>query len=416
MTAKISIETPRVYAPLLHPSRYKGAWGGRGSGKSHHFAEQVVEFCLSQHGARVVCVREVQKSLKESAKRLIEDKIEALGVGAYFRVKSGDIETPGNGAIIFQGLQDHTAETIKSLEGFNRAWVEEAQTLSARSLEMLRPTIRSPGSEIWFSWNPRSSADPVDAFLRGPTPPGDAIIVKANYSDNPFFPKELEAERAFDEKNARERYGHVWLGEYEPTALGAIWDRLTIHSTRRDVAPVMNRIVVAVDPAGSSAPGADENGIVVCGRGEDDHGYVLDDVTIKGSPRQWADRALAAFDRYDADAIVIETNYGGEMVAQTLRGVRPGIRLVEVKATRGKHVRAEPIAALYSLGRVHHVGTFPELEDQMCATTAGGYEGPGSPDRMDAMVWGLTELMPQMVTTRTREVHVEPLGEGGWMG
>jgi hypothetical protein len=412
----LRIETPRVFLPLLQDARYKGAHGGRGSGKSHHFAESLVEDCLVHSGTRAVCIREVQKTLKESAKRLIEDKIEALGVSQYFNVKSTEIETPGGGVVIFQGMQDHTAESIKSLEGFDRAWCEEAQTLSARSLELLRPTIRAPGSQIWFSWNPRSATDPVDALLRGEHPPEDAIVVRANYSDNPFFPKELEAERSYDEQHKRDRYGHIWLGEYEPMAVGAIWDRVTIHNTRRDKAPVMGRILVGVDPAGSSAPGADEHGIIVGGRGEDNEGYVLDDLSTKGPPRHWAERACAAYDLHNADAIVCETNYGGEMVANTIKSVRPDIRVIEVRATRGKHVRAEPIAALYSLGRVHHVGTFPILEDQMCATTSSGYEGDGSPDRMDAMVWVMTELFPSMTQTKTRTVSLPPMGAGGWMG
>lgn len=357
-----------------------------------------VERCLLRQGSRGVCIREVQKTLKESAKRLIEDKIRDLGVGDKFDIKYDSITTPGDGIILFQGMQDHTAESIKSLEGFDWAWVEEAQTMSARSLEMLRPTIRKPDSEIWFSWNPRSAKDPVDEFLRGMTPPPNAIVVRANYLDNPFFPEVLEIERAFDEQNNRARYGHIWLGEYEPMAAGAIWDRLVLHTGRRQPAdaPRMKRTVVAVDPAVSSEPGSDEHGIVVCAIGEDERGYVLDDFTTRGTPEQWAKRVFAAYDRYDADAIVIETNQGGEMVRHTLKSVRKGPSIIEVRATRGKHVRAEPISSLYSLGKISHVGTFPELEDQMCLMTAAGYEGEGSPDRVDAMVWGFTELFPKL--------------------
>ncbi|MDA0335380.1 MAG: PBSX family phage terminase large subunit [bacterium] len=412
----LQIETPRVFVPLLEPARYKGAYGGRGSGKSHHFAEGLVEDCLMHSGTRAVCIREVQKSLKESAKRLIEDKIESLGVSQYFNVKSTEIETPGGGVIIFQGMQDHTAESIKSLEGFHRAWCEEAQTLSARSLELLRPTIRAPGSQLWFSWNPRSVNDPVDSLLRGPKPPADSIVVRANYSENPFFPRELKTEREFDAQHKRDRYGHIWLGEYEPMAVGAIWDRLTIHNSRREKAPTMGRILVGVDPAGSSAPGADEHGIIVGGLGEDGEGYVLDDMSTKGSPRQWGERVCAAHDLHSADAVVCETNYGGEMVANTIQSMRPDIRVIEVHATRGKHVRAEPIAALYSLGRIHHVGTFPTLEDQLCGMTAAGYEGDGSPDRLDAMVWVMAELFPAMTRPKTRTATIKPLGVGGWMG
>lgn len=370
--------------------------GGEGSGKSHFFAEALVEKCILEPGLRAVCLREVQKTLKESAKRLIEDKIQALGLGSLFEVQNDCIKAPGGGTIIFQGLADHTAESIKSLEGFRVAWVEEAQTLSERSLEMLRPTIRAPGSEIWMSWNPRNATDPVDMLLRGTDVPPDAVVVRANYSDNPFFPDELEQERRFDQRTKRDRYAHIWLGEYEPAALGAIWDRLTLHQCRRDDVPVLTRIVVAVDPAVSSEPGSDENGIIVVALGEDGHGYVLDDVSVKGPPRKWAERAIAAYDRYDADSIVIEVNQGGDMCRHTLQSVRPGVPVSEVRASRGKHVRAEPIAALYALGRVHHVETFGKLEDQMCLMTAGGYEGQGSPDRVDALVWGLSHLFPSL--------------------
>lgn len=401
----LRIPTARVFVPLLAPSRYKGAYGGRGSGKSHFFAEAAVERCVQVRGTRIVCVREVQKSLKESVKLLMQDKIASLDVGSHFRTLDDRIVTPGDGVIVFQGMQDHTAESVKSLEGFDIAYVEEAQTLTARSLEFLRPTIRKPGSELWFSWNPRNASDPVDALLRGPTPPPDAAVVRANYMDNPFFPAVLEAERQYDEAHKRDRYAHIWLGDYEPAAVGAIWDRLTIQNGRRAEAPEMARILVGVDPAVSSEPGSDETGIVVCGIGADGRGYVLDDVSRVGTPQQWASAAIAAVDRWDADAIVAETNQGGEMVAATIRSVRPSVRVIEVRATRGKHVRAEPISALYTLGRVSHVGSFPKLEDQMCLMTAEGYMGEGSPDRCDAMVWAFTELFPRM-TRKTAPVQM----------
>ena len=187
----LKIETAAVFLPLLEPARYKAAFGGRGSGKSHFFADLIIEDSLKHKGLRSVCIREVQKSLKDSAKRLIEDKLKehGLGVADGFKVFREAIETPGDGIITFQGMQDHTAESIKSLEGFKRAWAEEAQTLSAQSLALLRPTIRAEESELWFSWNPRRKTDPVDQMLRSDTPPTGAAVVRANWSDNPWFPK-----------------------------------------------------------------------------------------------------------------------------------------------------------------------------------------------------------------------------------
>lgn len=221
----LRIETAPIFEPLLHPARYKGAWGGRGSGKSHFFAELLIEECLLNPGLRAVCIREVQKSLKESAKRLIEDKLKQFNLGEAqgFKVLMDRIETPGNGVIIFQGMQDHTAESIKSLEGYSRAWIEEAQTLSARSLGLLRPTIRAEGSELWFSWNPTRKSDPVDQMLRGPEIPTGAVVVKANWSDNPWFPAVLEQERLDCLRTQPEAYDHIWEGGYAAVMQGAYY-------------------------------------------------------------------------------------------------------------------------------------------------------------------------------------------------
>lgn len=213
-------EIPEVFEPLLEPARYKGAHGGRGSGKSHFFAEQLIEDHLAIRGLASVCIREVQKTLAQSSKRLIEKKIVELGVGSYFNVLADKIEAPGGGLIIFQGMQDHTAESIKSLEGYGRAWIEEAQTLSHRSLTLLRPTIRAEGSEIWASWNPRRKSDAIDDFLRR-RKPENATVVVANWRDNPWFPDVLEEERRLDLQRYPERYEHIWEGDYVKALEGA---------------------------------------------------------------------------------------------------------------------------------------------------------------------------------------------------
>jgi phage terminase large subunit len=225
MTQELTIETARVFEPLTKPSRYKGAWGGRGSGKSHFMAGAVVEHCLLHPGSRVVCIREVQKTLAQSAKLLIENKIQEFGVGSLFRVLYDRVETPGGGLIIFQGMVDATAESIKSLEGYNIAWVEEAQTLSQRSLALLRPTIRADGSEIWFSWNPRRKSDAVDEFLRGQKPE-NSIVARVNWRDCPWFPSVLEQERQLDLQRYPDRYHHTWEGDYARAFEGAYFAKV----------------------------------------------------------------------------------------------------------------------------------------------------------------------------------------------
>jgi phage terminase large subunit len=221
---KLQIPTARVFKPLLAPSRYKGAWGGRGSGKSHFFGELLVEECVRRPGTRAVCIREYQKTLSQSSKHLIETKIQTFDLGDQFEVTKENIRAPGGGLILFQGMQDHTAESIKSLEGCRLAWVEEAQTLSARSLSLLRPTIRESDSEIWFSWNPRRKADAVDEFLRAKKP-DNATVVNSNWRDNPWWNATLEEERKLDLDRYPDRYDHIWEGAYATAFEGAYFSR-----------------------------------------------------------------------------------------------------------------------------------------------------------------------------------------------
>lgn len=211
----VDIPVARAYVPLLRPSRYKGARGGRGSAKSRFFAGNLIDEMLRRPKLRFVCIREIQRTLDQSVKRLIEDEIKRYDVGDRFIVKNNQLETPEGGIVIFQGMQDHTAESIKSLEGFNRAWVEEAQTLSQRSLDLLRPTLREADSEIWFSWNTRHKNDPVDRFFFGDNPPPDAIVVHTTWRDNPWFPDVLRAEMEWDRSIDQEKFEHIWDGAYE---------------------------------------------------------------------------------------------------------------------------------------------------------------------------------------------------------
>lgn len=212
--------------------------------------------------------------------------------------------------------------------------------------------------------------------------------------------------------NLAERFLAQITAKYEGTRLGrqeldaeilddlpgALWSRAWIDAARRP-APLLKRIVVGIDPAVTSQETSDDpgtHGLSVCGMGHDERGYVLEDASMQGTPLDWARRAVALYRHHGADMIVAEVNNGGDMVKSTIRSVDPLVPVKLVRATRGKHVRAEPVAALYEQGRVSHVATFAGLEDQLCQFTTAGYEGEGSPDRADAMVWALTELFPDM--------------------
>lgn len=218
-------------------------------------------------------------------------------------------------------------------------------------------------------------------------------------------------------KQVEERYGGTRLGrqELEGEVLddmpGALWTRDDIDTYRKPEAPQMDRIVVAVDPAVTSGEEADETGIVAVGISRDadgnQRGYVLADRSLRGTPDEWASAAVDLYHELDADRIVAEKNQGGEMVSAVLRAKDRNVPITLVTATRGKIIRAEPISALYEQGRIHHVGRFDKLEDQMCLFTRDADRSPGnSPDRVDALVWGLSSLF-QKITGRRKRIEVE---------
>lgn len=203
-------------------------------------------------------------------------------------------------------------------------------------------------------------------------------------------------------------------GEILGDIQGALWHLSTIdlyrhklkfdeNGTRIESLPEMKRILVGVDPAVSNTEKSDEHGVIVAGAANGE-GYILEDGSLKGSPLDWAQQAVALHDKWQADGIVVEVNQGGEMCKQTLLTVRSNLNIIMVRASRGKHVRAEPVSALYAQGRVHHVGCFPELEQQMTHMTNEGYMGDASPDRCDALVWVLSELFPNLLSSDSGEM------------
>lgn len=251
MSRIISLPTARVFTPLLEPARDKGVWSGRGAGKSHFFAGLAVEDALAHpgenggEGLRMVCIREIQKDLAQSAKALVESKISAMGLTEAdgFKVYREAIQLPNDGLMIFKGMNDYTADSVKSLEGFHRSWWEEAQTATARSIQLLRPTMRAAGSQLWWSWNPRRKKDPIELMLRGERIPTGAKIISASWRDNPWFGPELEQERLDSYNMEPEQYPHVWEGEYVSIVTGAYY-AANIATARKE-----NRIGnVAADP------------------------------------------------------------------------------------------------------------------------------------------------------------------------
>lgn len=251
---KLSLSTPEWAMPLIGDYRYKGAKGGRGSGKSHFFAEELVATCAAYPNTSAVCIREMQKSLKDSSKRLIEHKIAQLGVSHLFDITQAEIRHKhGNGIIIFLGMQSHNADSIKSLEAFKIAWVEEAQSLSDRSLRLLRPTMRS-GSQLWFSWNPEFPEDPVEELFMHADGDENMRVVDVNWNDNPYFPEELYEEMERDRRIYSEQmWRHIWEGAYLTGDMGEVfkWHWFQAYETLPNTKPDM--VVHSWDTAAKKA-------------------------------------------------------------------------------------------------------------------------------------------------------------------
>jgi PBSX family phage terminase large subunit len=353
---------------------------------------------------RILCAREFQNSLTDSVHRLLAEQIEQLHLGGFYTVRKSGITGSNGTSFVFAGLRHHISK-IKSLEGADIVWVEEGQTVSKHSFDVLIPTIRKPGSEIWVTFNPDLEEDDVwQRFVVWPL--AGAIVQQMNWMDNPWFPAELRAEKDHLKMRDLDAYENVWEGRCRSHVVGALWTKEIVEANRQSrpeteeqreaLLATLQSVVIAVDPsgcAGESDKRSDEIGIVAVGLGHDGIARILEDATGRYSPDGWARKALELFDRWKADRIVAEKNFGGAMVESTIRTARKTAPIKLLNASRGKVQRAEPVAALYAQGKVRHVGHFAELERQLCLFSTGGYVGPRSPDHADAAIWGLTELM-----------------------
>ena len=221
-TLQIEAEFPEKLSFLSEPHRYKVLYGGRGSGKSWGIArELLIQGAKIHNPIRVLCAREVQRSIKQSVHQLLSDQIQSLNLGSFYEVLENEIRGKNGTKFSFTGLANNTVESIKSYEGVDRVWVEEAQTVSKKSWDILIPTIRKPGSEIWVSFNPDLDSD--DTYKRFVIDtPDNAKVVKVNWSDNPWFPEVLNAERLHS-KATSDDYDNIWEGECKTAVDGAIY-------------------------------------------------------------------------------------------------------------------------------------------------------------------------------------------------
>lgn len=225
-----TVEIPEAFGFLFDPPlgsvRYRAAHGGRGSAKSHSFASAIA-LHAAQKPLRVLCGREIQKSIRDSSKRLLDDRIAALGLSSFYESTDNEIRGKNGSLMVFAGLRSNV-DQIKSMEGIDLFWGMEANRFSQRSLDTLIPTIRKPGSELWFEWNPDLETDPVDVMFRQDSPPPNAIVRKINWQDNPFFPDVLRAEMEYDRRRDMDKYMHVWEGEYRRNSEARVFRNWTV--------------------------------------------------------------------------------------------------------------------------------------------------------------------------------------------
>jgi predicted phage terminase large subunit-like protein len=364
------------------------ALAGRGFGKTEAGAQWVRE--RVKGGARqVAIVAETQKDLEEvMVARIVA--IHPSHEAPTVRYKPVRLVWP-NGAVAF-GYNGTEPDQLRGPE-FDTAWVDElAKYRYARETwDMLQFTMRSGDDpRVFVTTTPR----PIPILKEIIKDAGTVITRGSTYDNAENLPKKFLD--TLKRKYEGTRLGRQELGaEILDDLPGALWSRDAIDKNRVKILPDMQRIVVAVDPSGTKGESDDGDsiGIVVAGLGIDGRGYVLADRTCKLSPDGWGRRAVNAYHEFKADRIVAERNFGGAMVEHVIQTIDKSASYKEVTASRGKVARAEPVAALYEQGRVSHAGSFAELEDQMAQMAPEGFVGDGSPDRADAMVWAITELM-----------------------
>lgn len=397
-----------LWAHPGHQAEPPGDWdtwlilGGRGAGKTRAGAEWIrsqVEGSSPLDGGAARRIALVGETIDQAREVMVEGESGILAVSPadrrpIFRSSQSKLIWPSGATALI-----YSAANPEALRGpqFDCAWSDELAKWNRCSdaWEMLQFCLRlGERPRQIVTTTPRDN--PVLRMIM--ESPGTTMTHAATAANQAFLSPDFVDRLTMIHGGtalARQELDGVLLSETE----GALWSRQLIETGRVREVPELHRVVVAVDPPATGGDAADACGIVVAGlhcNGRPGGGkiYVLADATIQGAgPLQWAERAVATYHSHDADRLTAEVNQGGDMVETIVRNVDPNVSYRGVRATRGKRVRAEPVAALYEQGRVHHVGLFPHLEDQMCSFTATGLPGGGSPDRLDALVWAVTDLL-----------------------
>jgi phage terminase large subunit len=344
LSAQTLAKFPSKLDFLFSPHRYKVAYGGRGSGKSWGFARALL-LQAANKPLRVLCAREVQRSIKNSVHQLLSDQIQALGLGQFYEVLESEIRGLNGSLFVFTGLANNTAESIKSYEGIDRVWCEEAQTISKKSWDILIPTIRKPESEIWVSFNPNIDTD--DTYVRYcVNPPDNAKVVKMNYMDNPWFGDTLEIERQHSEKTNPD-YANIWLGDCKAAVDGAIYAneiREAQENNRITTVPYdpMLKVHVVFDLGFN-----DSMAIILCQRG-------VSDIRII----KYIEDNHRTLDSFSSEIRSLNYNWGTMFLPHDgkSRDYKSGLSAEDIMRKQGWTVRIVPVSSIESgikIARMH---------------------------------------------------------------
>ena len=425
MTFKLTGAQNRALDCLVSDATHCGLGGGSRSGKTFLIVRTVLIRALKAAGSRHAIFRFRFNSIKASIVYDTLPKVFELclpGLWEHCDLNKTDwfLTLPNGSEIWFGGLDDkERTEKILGQE-YATIYFNECSQIPFNSVVLALSRLAQKTDlklKAFYDFNPPSKRhwtylrfiQKINPDTKKPeVKPENYQFFVINPADNRenLAPEYLEILDGLPEK-ARNRF---LLGKFADDDENALWTDEILAKTRNlgragDGLPQFLRIVVAVDPSGCSGPDdirSDEIGIVVAALGTNSHGYVLEDLSGRYGPQTWGKIATEAFKRWGADKVVAERNFGGAMVESVLRAANPNIPFKEVVASRGKAVRAEPIAALYEQEKIHHVGYYPALEEQMCAMSTSGFQGLKSPDRLDALVWAFSELFPGL-TSEPRE-------------
>lgn len=411
---------------LTAGKRFCLLYGGSRSGKTAMLVKCIIDRALYAPGSRHLIVRKEGTSAKRA---IVKDTFPKIWDISYpgvprpvWKDQDGYFEMPNGSQVWVGGINDDKAmERILGNE-YATIYENEASEIQYAAHLLLRSRLAQVcrtvddtelPQRLYVDLNPTTRMHwTFRLWLEGIEPQDEVPIDQSQYAYTVINPYDNKANLSGDfladlEALPERQKKRFLLGQYSADDEAALWRRTFIkRSVMKDDGnwPVqMRRIVIGVDPAVTAKPGSDETGIIAVGLGADGNGYVLADESGKYRPEEWATRVASLYQSLDADKVIGEVNQGGDMVESVLRAQAPGIPYKAVRATRGKAMRAEPVAALYERGKVFHVGEFTELEDQMCAVTVGwdAKVAGWSPDRVDALVWAVMELFPTLSARRT---------------